>query len=130
MKSGFKLLEVKSLLAHELVDPAHLVKLMSRIANDGYVKNPVIVDQKTKVILDGHHRTECLRLMHCHLVPAMIVDYLSDQVRVFPRRKNFRVSKTAVLEQGLAKRPFPHKTTRNWIKGRIRNINISLNRLK
>lgn len=130
MRLGIKLVPIAKLRAHEQVCPQRLEQLLARIKQDGRLKNPIVIDGKTAVILDGHHRVECLRLMHCRLAPAMAVDYLSDQVRVFPRRKNFRVSKAAVLEQGLAKRPFPHKTTRNWIKGRIRGINFPFDKLR
>ena len=132
MKPGVKLLAVKTLLAHEQVDPAHLVKLMGRIANDGILKNPVVVDKRSRVILDGHHRVAVAKKLKLKFVPAMVVDYFDPQIRVFFRRKTFKTKliKEVVLKRALAGQPFPNKTTRNWIKGRIRGVNIQLDKLK
>lgn len=130
MRQGVVLLPIASLRAHEQVCPQRLEQLLVKIKQDGRLKNPIVVDRKTSVILDGHHRVECLRLMGCRLAPAMAVDYMSDRVRVFSRRKIFKVNKAPVLELALAGRPFPYKTTRNWIKGRIRGVNIRLDKLK
>lgn len=132
MKAKVRLLTVADLKAHEAVNQVHFQALFQRIKRDGLIKNPVVVDRKTKVILDGHHRVACLRQLGCQLVPAMVVDYFDPSIRVFLRRENLRVEllKQAVIRVGLSQKPFPYKTTRNWIKGRIRNINMPLDRLK
>ncbi len=131
MKAKVKLLAVKTLLAHEQTDPVHLANLMGRIVADGLLKNPVVVDKKTRVILDGHHRVTVVKKLKLKFMPVMLVDYFNPQNRVFFRRADFKVKliKTAILNRGLAGRPFPNKTTRNWIKGRIRGVNIRLDKL-
>lgn len=132
MRPEIKLVPIAKLRAHEQVDPQRLGQLLVRIKQDGHLKNPIVVDKKTLVILDGHHRASGLKRLGCRLVPVMMVNYFDPQIRVFFRRADFKIKliKVAVLNRGLAGRPFPHKTTRNWIRGRIRGINLPLDRLR
>lgn len=130
MRQGIKLIEIKKLRAHEQVCPQRLAEVTSLINQRGEIINPIIIDKKTKVVLDGHHRVECLKRLGCSLVPAMEVDYFSDQVRVYSRRKNRKIFKEKVIEAGVKKHIFPQKTTRHLIKNRIRGVKIKLNQLK
>lgn len=122
------MLPINKLLAHEQVSQQRLVEIMSLINQKGIIVNPVIIDKKTKVVLDGHHRVECLKRLGCSLVPAMEVDYFSDQVRVFLRREE--LIKEIVLSRALKKRLLPDKTTRHLIKNRIRGVKIRLDKLR
>lgn len=128
MKPGIKLVLIAKLRAHEQVCPQRLEQLLAKIKQDGRLKNPIVVDRKTSVILDGHHRVESLRRLGCRVVPIMAVDYFSDQVKVFLRREE--LIKEIVLSRALNKRLLPSKTTRHLIKNRIRGVNIKLNQLK
>jgi hypothetical protein len=130
MKPGVKLIAIAKLRAHEQVCPQRLVQVMAAIKRSGRINNPVIVDQKNKIVLDGHHRVESLKRLGCRLVPVMEVNYLSDQVRVYPRRSNIKISKKTVVNTVLHQQLFPHKTTKHLIKNRIREVKINLNRLK
>ncbi len=130
MRRGVVLLPLAKLRAHERVCPQRLALVTRSIKDRGMIVNPVIVDKKTKVILDGHHRVAGLKKLGCRLTPAMEVDYYSGQVRVFPRRKNIKISKLMVISRVLTDKNFPQKTTRHLIRGRIRGVKIKLNRLK
>jgi len=128
MRKGVVLLPLIQLRAHEQVCPQRLEEVMSLINKRGEIINPIIIDKKTRVILDGHHRVESLRRLGCRLAPVMAVDYFSEQVRVFLRRKE--LIKEMVLSRALKKRLLPDKTTRHLIKNRIRGVKIKLNQLK
>ena len=130
MRGGVELVTIDKLRAHEQVCPQRLRVVKAEISRSDKINNPVIVDRKTKIILDGHHRVESLKQLGCQLIPAMMVDYFSDQVRVFSRRKNIKISKKTVVARALKKQIFPQKTTKHLIKNRIRGVKIKLNQLK
>ena len=128
MRRGVRLLLIEKLRAHEQVYPQRLAEVMSLIKQKGMVINPVIIDKKTRVVLDGHHRVACLKQLGCKLVPVMMVDYFSDKVKVFLRREE--LIKEIVLSRALKRRLLPDKTTRHLIRGRIRGVRISLDKLR
>jgi len=128
MRRGVGLLPINKLLAHEQVSQQRLKEVMSLITEKGEIVNPIIVDRKTRVILDGHHRAAGLTKLGYKLVPVMAVDYFSDKVKVFLRREE--LIKKIVISRALKKRLLPDKTTRHFNKNRIRGVNIKLNRLR
>ena len=130
MRQGVRLVAINKLRAHEQVSPQRLAEVMGLIKKQGMIVNPIVIDRKYKIILDGHHRVESLRRLNCLLAPVMEVDYFSNQVRVRTRRKNILISKEIVVRQVVNNHIFPNKTTRHLIKNRIRGVKIKLNQLK
>jgi ParB-like chromosome segregation protein Spo0J len=128
MRNKIVLVDIKKLKSHEETDPTNLKEVIHRIKKDGYLKNPVVVEDKHNIILDGHHRVAALKKLGVKFVPSFLISY--DKVRVFLRR-NLNVSdiKREVIKRGISKNLFPSKTTRHLIKDRPRNINITLNSL-
>lgn len=49
------------LCLHEETIPELLERLTQHIQLDGYVKHPIIVDEKSFVVLDGTHRVVALK---------------------------------------------------------------------
>lgn len=72
MKTKFEIVENNSIKEHERVRIGHLKKMVARIANDGYISDPIIVDKNTKIILDGHHRFNAIKLLGLALVPVYL----------------------------------------------------------
>ena len=107
MRRGVGLLPINKLLAHEQVSQQRLKEVMSLITEKGEIVNPIIVDRKTRVILDGHHRAAGLTKLGYKLVPVMAVDYFSDKVKVFLRREE--LIKKIVISRALKKRLLPLK---------------------
>lgn len=77
-----KLLEIDKLKSHEEIIPEKLNSLIDEIKRDGVIKEPVIVDKETLVVLDGHHRVEALRKLGCRLIPVLLVNYFDPSIRV------------------------------------------------
>lgn len=71
-------LRIESLKGHERVDRRHLLRLENRMKREGVQRDPIVVDRKTKVVLDGHHRMEIFRRMGLKKIAAYQVDYLAD----------------------------------------------------
>jgi len=132
MKRNITLIKINKLKSHEAIEPKRLSKLVKRIKRDGYLRNPIVVDRKSLVILDGHHRLYALKVLGCKKVPVYLIDYKSNNVRVYLRRKELIMNliKKAVITKGKEGKPFPYKTTRHLLKYRPREINIDLKKLK
>ena len=131
MKRGVVLIEIRRLKAHEAVNQKKVKELMGQIKRDGHLRNPVVVDRKSLVILDGHHRVAGLEKLGFKRMPVFLVDYMSDQVKVYLRKNDLtmRLIKESVLRMGRSKKVFPVKTTRHLIKNRIKGINLGLKKI-
>lgn len=130
MKNKISLVDINKLKQHEEINVSHVKELMEKIKHDGFLKNPVVIDNKNFVILDGHHRFNALKNLKAKKVPVYLVDYMSKKVRVFLRRKmDLENIKNSVINYALNSKCFPQKTTRHFIKDRPRNININISKL-
>ncbi|MFC1790281.1 ParB N-terminal domain-containing protein [Patescibacteria group bacterium] len=131
MKSGVKLIDLVLLKKHEAVDPVRVEELASEISKDGILRNPLVVDQQTMVVLDGHHRFAALQKLGAKRAPVHLVNYQDKQVRVYLRRKELlgELIKAAVINKALSGEIFPQKTTRHLLKKRVLGINCHLKHL-
>ncbi|MEM1873152.1 MAG: hypothetical protein QXF57_00995, partial [Acidilobaceae archaeon] len=93
-------------------------------------RSAILVDSKTLVILDGHHRVEALKLLGCKLVPALLVDYDSDCVQVSSWRVGTSVAKDDVRRAGLQGSLMPPKTSRHSICIQPPQLSVSLAELR
>jgi hypothetical protein len=125
-----KLILISKLKPHEEIIPENLKKIKNEIYEKGYLANPVIIDQKNLIILDGHHRVKALELLGYKKVPAYMVDYYAKGLKVFPRRSEISISKNIVIAKALTGEVFPHKTTKHLIPGRPKSLNVPLEKLR
>lgn len=82
VRAGRDLETIDSLRGHEQTDPLHLEKLRKEILRDGYQRDPIIIDARTNVILDGHHRSEIFRSMGLTRIAVYRVDYSDPGIEV------------------------------------------------
>lgn len=125
-KYNIKNILIGLLKPHEEICPVHLQKLSGQIKKDECVKDPIIVDGETMVILDGHHRYNALKSMSCKFCPCCLVDYQSDEIGVACWRDGEKVSKDEVLAAGLSGKLLPQKTSRHIIPDRPIGVNTPL----
>jgi hypothetical protein len=76
------LLPSESLLPHEETIPDRVSELKESLLREGKVKDPIIVDSESLVVLDGMHREAAMRELQCLRMPACMVDYLSPHIGV------------------------------------------------
>ena len=117
---------MKKLKEHEEVSLDHLIQLKQEIEKDGFLKNPIIVDKNTNIILDGHHRFNSLKQLNCTKVLAYLVNYNSPEIKVRNWRRGEKVMKKDVIKAGLTGKKLPSKTSRHIIPNRPLNLNIPL----
>ena len=111
-KMKIKILEIDKLHIHERTDSRNLDRIYAEVCSLQKVV-PILVDEKTMVVLDGHHRLKTLKMLGVNAIPAVLVDYFDEKITVEPRRKNIPVSKELVLDAGMSGKPFPPKTSRH-----------------
>lgn len=75
-----KLEKIKNLHRHEEIVPERLEKLKKQIEADGCIKNPIIVDEETLIVLDGNHRIVAVEELGCHLIPICLVNYENQHI--------------------------------------------------
>jgi len=67
---------------HEETIPNRVAELKREFLHDQVVKDPIVVDADSYVVLDGMHRVAALRELNCACVPVCAVDYLNPSIRV------------------------------------------------
>ena len=92
---------IGSLKPHEEICPLHLKNLRAEIKKDGCVRDPIIADKNTLVILDGHHRWNSLKSLGAKLCPVCLVDYQSGEIGVGSLRRDEKNSQKKGLPGGM-----------------------------
>ena len=115
LPTGLHWLNLSDLKPHESVKERkaeHYARVAGRSRN--MIAKPILVDSKTHVILDGHHRWWVCTQLGLEKVPCYLVDYLHDDtISVLPRRADIPVTKESVIAMGLSGNVYPHKTTKH-----------------
>jgi len=106
------LANIDALLPHEHTDNENFRKIFCEIAKANAVF-PIIADERTLVVLDGHHRLESLKKLKAKRAPVILVDYFSEDVKVEQWRRDVPVSKEEVIRRGLKGELFLPKTSKH-----------------
>ena len=112
--------KLNDLNPHEQVIEENLRKVLKSLKIEKRLKEPIVVDEETKVILDGHHRVKAYEILGLREIPCRLVDYSSDKIAVEPHQ-NGDISKEEVIEKGLSDELFPPKTSKHRIFQDIEN---------
>ena len=118
------------LRAHERARKKHIDAIENEIKRDGFVSHPVLVDENTMIVLDGHHRLAALKRMGMSYVPVSFVDYNSPSIKVTSWRKGERITKKKVREAGLSGKLLRIKTSRHLYSRKAIAMNVDLKDLK
>ena len=128
---SFEIVEIDALLPHEEVDFENYEVVSAGIAENNIIERAIIVDKKSNVILDGHHRYSVLLDLGCKYIPVVYVKYIQDdsfELDFYPNRKHLRCSKEEVLKKAVSGKLFPYKTTKHTHKLDL-TCNVDLDRL-
>lgn len=75
--------EISRLHLHEEIIEARKAWLANKIKDDNYFKDPIIVDEKTMVVLDGMHRVAASKQLGLKFIPVCFVDYDNPSIGVY-----------------------------------------------
>ncbi len=73
---------ISSVLPHEETIQELSSILKDQIRNDGFQRDPIIVDGETRVVLDGMHRVRALKDLGARHVVCQLADYSSREVKL------------------------------------------------
>ena len=107
-----ELVSIHELHPHEETKAKNQQKLHQMTIKWGGYNKPLLVDVKSKVILDGHHRFRIGEALGLKFLPAILIDYLVDdriQVMTWPNAESDSITKEEVVEMGLSGKLFPPK---------------------
>jgi len=96
--SKLEIRETQSLYDHEQVITKSLIKLKEGMLNIGQLVDPLIVDKKTGVVLDGNHRLNVLKIIECPLAACQVVDYQSNEIKVSTWYPTAKIAKENLLK--------------------------------
>ena len=69
------ILRISELQPHEMVEPTRLLRVARSIASRGAILRPIIVEEGSLTVIDGHHRLEALRLLGARYAPVVLAAY-------------------------------------------------------
>jgi len=76
------IVDIEDAHMHEETIPEVVQELATDLLKDSVLRDPVIVDEKTIVVLDGMHRAAALRQIGCARMPVCLVDYENPSIKV------------------------------------------------
>lgn len=118
-------MDVNNLRQHEEISLEHFTDLLGEIKKNKYIE-PILVESRSRVILDGHHRYNVIKSLGFSSIPAYKVSY--SEVELKSWRPDIKVTKKEVIRRGKEGDLFPPKTSRH-IHG-FEKEKISLEALK
>jgi len=74
--------DIGKIRLHEETVPNLVERLADEMRRDGVLKNPIIVDKKSLVVLDGMHRVAAAKKIGCRRMPVCLVDYDDRSITV------------------------------------------------
>ncbi len=72
------LMPLDALVPHEKTSKDRVQWLKNNILEASIIKRPLIVDENTYTVIDGHHRLEALRQLGARYAPVVLANYNQD----------------------------------------------------
>ncbi|MFQ9924810.1 MAG: NTP transferase domain-containing protein [Beduini sp.] len=113
------LIPIKNLLHIENYSEDRVTILLDKIKNEMKWQVPIIVDQKTGLVLDGQHRLEVAKILKLKVIPAILVNY--DDIQTWTLRKEEKVSPMLVRKRIKKGDIYPYKTVKHKFNFKIPN---------
>ena len=123
------LVDLDWLKPHEEIKIKNRDKLLEMTKKWGGFTKPLLVDSQTGSILDGHHRHSVAVCLNLKRVPAILIDYLSNDeisVDVWPGSGLETITKQQVIDMSLSGYLYPPKTSKHTISNHMPPIHVLL----
>lgn len=118
------LVAVDSIVETEEHIPDRVEWLLDKINREKVWRIPIILERNTLAVMDGHHRLNVAKKMGLSRIPAILMDYYSDNIIVTSWRDDVYIDKEVVIEYISKKKKFPHKTTKHIIYPQPEEVEI------
>ena len=131
--STLELVPVQWLKPHEQIKSKRVGKLRDKVMSHGYMHKPLLVDEVTGTILDGHHRHRAALEQGLTRIPCLLFDYLADErveVEAWPGGEVTSLTKQDVVDRALQGRLYTPKTSRHRLPFEVPRLRIPLEVLR
>ncbi len=125
-----ELRKIELLKPHELVDENWVGELAKEIVSSGIWSHPIIVDKKSNIVMDGHHRLEAAKKVQLNKIPCLLFDYDSDNTTVTDMKSGIPFDLSIIRRAADSNSKLPIKTTRHTFQSKINTVEISLDDLR
>lgn len=116
----FKWIPQEEIRCHEeYIEERHNALYNYLIAIDSPIVPCILIDSKTKTIIDGHHRFSVMKKLGWKHVPCLLLDYDAEEIITHPTKS---IEKSAVIKAGVEGVYLPPKTTQHMIKDSEGNL--------
>lgn len=107
------LVDVNMVRPTEEVNPDFVDILVAGMGVSGFWTHPLLLEEQTFAILDGHHRFEAAKRIGLCSVPAVCVSYDNPQVHLESWRPGKRFTPDDILNRARKGNLLPYKSTRH-----------------
>ena len=128
IKSVYDLVNINELYPIEDYIEERALKLKKKIQNDGFWTKPIIVDEKNKLVMDGHHRLIVAKKMELKRIPVIYANY--DDIPIWSLTETEIVSYSLVRKRALKGDIYPFKTVKHRFNFEVGECKIPLDELK
>ena len=80
--SKLEIIETNALFPHEQTIAPNLKRLKESMLNIGQIVDPILIDKKSRVVLDGNHRLKVLQIIESQNAVCQPVDYNDEKIKV------------------------------------------------
>jgi len=126
----FAIEPLDALKRHEEMDTARALVLMERIECLGIWTHPLLIEDETGIVLDGHHRLWCAERLGFEWIPTFHISYSDEGLELLSWRPDFPVTRELVIEAGRSGKLLPKKTSRHVYSGPFPDCAIPVDVLK
>ncbi|MBN1786550.1 MAG: ParB N-terminal domain-containing protein [Candidatus Methanofastidiosa archaeon] len=78
-----EMIPISDVSPHEEIIEEEITDFIKSLKSKGIFYRPILLDRKTLVVLDGHHRVEGLRRLGAKMVPGILLDYDGEDVELY-----------------------------------------------
>ncbi|MGF6969450.1 hypothetical protein OKW43_006545 [Paraburkholderia sp. WC7.3g] len=123
-------LPVSQLRPSEEINVARARTLAKMIAEDRRWTQPVLVEHRHFVIMDGHHRHFCAKALGLLFVPSVLLSYDDPNLHVTYWSESAPVVADQIIQAGLSGDLMSFKTTRHRLKVTLPSCSVDLDDLR
>lgn len=123
-------LAVSQLRPSEEINLDHGRTLAEVIAEEGRWTQPILVELRHRVIMDGHHRHFSAKALGLWLVPCVLLSYDDPNLHVTYWSDSAPVDVGKIIHAGLSGHLMNFKTTRHELKDPLPRCSIHLDDLR
>jgi hypothetical protein len=124
------LVELDKMLPTEEVEPVFVDTLVAGMRVSGVWTHPLLLEERTLAILDGHHRFEAAKRIGLRWVPAVRVSYSDPRIHLESWRPGLRFEPADILDCARKGHLLPYKSTRHMTEFVLPQVRVLISTLQ